>query len=248
MHLLCVMVSLWRIRVTEPGGHAAGRRWTGRCYAHLLLPVPFLTRPAIALFDEAVGADDGWTPAAADDPGGVALSRTWRRPSPAPSDELLLTVLGWYPLLVTVGTTGRGSAGGARSARRAVHRTITATLSVDGRWVPDRELPHRIAAGRDRAAAAFRSHAAAADRRAELAGRSCASCRASTGYQATHCDRCGRRFSTAEDSDRDRTYRRAVELLAGHARDLEHLGRDRAMRPPPGRVDADVADRPVEVS
>ncbi len=231
--------------MVDPGGRAAGRRWTGRCYAHLLLPVPYLTGPAVALFDEAVGAADDWSAQLPDDPTEPQLSRTWRRPTAAAGDELLLTVLGWYPLLVTVGSAGRH---GGRSARRAVHRTITAALSVDGRWVADREVPHRIAAGRDRGAAAFGSHAAAAYCRAELAGRRCASCRTEAGYQATHCDRCGRRFTSADDRDRDEAYRLAAERLAGHARDLDHLGRDRAMRSPPGQTGTDPADLPVEVS
>ncbi|MGA8112725.1 MAG: hypothetical protein WCA46_03570, partial [Actinocatenispora sp.] len=98
--------------MTEPGGQPGSRRWTGRSYAHLLLPVPYLTGPAAELFDEAVGAADDWYPVDAD-AGLPELSRAWRRPEPS-ADRLVLTVLGWYPLLVTIGVGGTHPSRGTR--------------------------------------------------------------------------------------------------------------------------------------
>ncbi|HEY3505539.1 MAG TPA: hypothetical protein VGN37_22485, partial [Actinocatenispora sp.] len=165
--------------MTEPGR----RRWTGRTYAHLLLPVAYLTDAAIRVLDDAVTDADGWQPVA--DP--VRAGRTWRRGT----GELRLTVLGRHPLIVTLGVRpGAGTAG-----RRAVRRAADAALAAGGRLVGDTELPSRLAAAADRAAAAADLGRTLAATRAALARRTCAVCAADSGAAATHCDRCGRRFT-----------------------------------------------------
>lgn len=217
--------------MTEPGGRQVGRRWTGRCYAHLILPVAYLTDSAVALFDEAVGAADGWRPVD-EDGSGPRLRRGWRRPDTGtPPDELRLTVLGWYPLLVTLGTgLSRRPPRASRAGQRALRRAVTAALTVDGRWVPDRELPHRLASARDRVGEAGALHARAERQRDLMERRCCSVCRFRTADLATHCDRCGRRFTAIDDAERDERRRRAEDELSRCAASLEELARDRPLR------------------
>jgi hypothetical protein len=207
-------------RVADPDG--VGRRWIGRCYAHLLWPVGYLTGAVTAVVDEAVGAADGWV---ATEPGdGVpVLRRVWRRG--AGDGTVTLTVLGWYPLLVTVAADG-----GGRPARRAVRRVVPVALDAGGRLIADRELAGRLVAAADRGAAAAKLSGAAAAHRAELAVRRCGACHALAGHQATHCDRCGRRFTAVDDADRAARHRQAAERLAETGTELARLAADRPMR------------------
>lgn len=203
--------------MTGPGG-APGRRWIGRTYAHLLLPLPYLTDAAIRLLDDAVTAADGWRPA----DGPAAAARVWRRHT----GELRLAVLGRYPLIVTLGVRpGAGAAG-----RRALRRAADAALAVDGRLVGDTELPHRLASAADRAAAAADLRAELTAARAARTRRTCGACRADSGAAATHCDACGRRFDAADDAARDAAHAAAAERTAVLAAELDRLAADRPMR------------------
>ncbi|BCJ28926.1 hypothetical protein Asera_30340 [Actinocatenispora sera] len=208
-------------QVTEPAGVSLRRRWTGRHYAHLLLPVPYLTEPAAAVLDAAVTAADGWRPHGDADP---ELARRWhRRPA---AGALHLAVLGWYPLLVTIGADPAGG----RAGRRALARLAEAALSVDGRPLSDAELPGRLRAAADRGAAAADLHERATRERAELTRRRCPACPAISDRLATHCGGCDRRFTGADDERRDAAHRAASERLHQLAAELDRLARDRPMR------------------
>ncbi|GIL28422.1 hypothetical protein NUM_36760 [Actinocatenispora comari] len=208
-------------QVTEPAGVSLRRRWTGRHYAHLLLPVPYLTEPAVAVLDAAVTAADGWRPYDDADP---VLARRWHR-HPA-AGTLRLAVLGWYPLLVTVGADPAGG----RAGRRALARLAEAALSVDGRPLSDAELPGRLRAAADRGAAAADLHERAAAERAELTRRRCPACPAISDRLATHCGGCDRRFTGADDERRDAAHRAASDRLHRLGTELDRLARDRPMR------------------
>jgi hypothetical protein len=224
--------------VTEPGGVALRRRWTGRHYAHLLLPVPYLTEPAVAMLDVAVTAADDWRP---DDDADPTLARLWHR-QPA-AGTLRLAVLGWYPLLVTVGADPDGG----RAGRRALARLAEAALSVDGRPLSDAELPGRLRAAVDRGRAAADLHERAARERAGLARRRCPACPAISDRLATHCGGCDRRFTGADDERRDADHHAAIQRLHHLAAELDRLARDRPMRAGTGEPAAPVAVAPEPV-
>ncbi|WP_203963210.1 hypothetical protein [Actinocatenispora thailandica] len=207
--------------MTEPDGVSLRRRWTGRHYVHLLLPVPYLTEPAAAVLDDAVTAADGWRPYPDPDPAGA---RRWHR-GPA-AGTLRLAVLGWYPLLVTVGAEPAGG----RPARRALGRLTEAALAVDGRPLSDAELPGRLRAATDRGAAAADLHERAARARLDLTRRRCPACPAISDRLATHCGGCDRRFTGADDERRDADHRGAARHLHHLAAELDRLARDRPMR------------------
>ena len=199
--------------------------WAGGSYAHLALPSPILDDPELALFDRAVCAQDGWSPVERQ-VGRPVLVRRWQHPR---GGLLVLVVLGWYPLLTTLGFTGRpGQAG-----RRALARVVDAVRDAGGHPVPDRELADWVRATRERW-----ELAGAARRRMDqhlplVEFRTCARCGTWSARQVPHCRGCGHRFTSQEDLERDARSRSAGEVVAGATAELTALGRGQGLLPGP---------------
>lgn len=198
-----------------PGGPSP---FTGHWYLHAALAAPFLGAAEIAGLDAAVGAEDGWWPVASP-AGGPVLTREWRRGADRRPEVLRLVVLGWYPLLVTVGGDDRPGP----ATRRVLRRVRLAVQAAGGTVVPDEDLPDRIAAAPERW-----HHAAGVLRRADrlrgaLQVRGCARCGGESAAVATHCQHCGARFGDADDADRDAAHRRALADLTACRAELDRL-------------------------
>jgi hypothetical protein len=231
--------------VSDPAGRA--RPWAGRSYAHLVLPTPSLTPAQLAAFNAAVTSADDWRPdrpGQPERPGGATaapggrgpaggavvppLGAAWRRGDGRRVSTLRLAVLGWYPLLVTAGVDRADLAG-----RKALSRLVTVAVRAGARPVPDAELADRVAAapGRwDRAAALL---AEAAGHAAALTARDCPACPARSLHLATHCQGCGRRFTTLDDQHRDEHAGTARTALAAARNTLLTLATDLTPPPPP---------------
>ncbi|GAA2755532.1 hypothetical protein [Actinopolymorpha rutila] len=231
-------------RSLRPNGADADREsdrkpWVGRSYAHLVLPVPHLDERRRELLDRAVrgpaggvGDDDGggaprsgrgvrtWQVVNAEadaEPGVPVLRRQWRHPS---GDSLLLVVLGWYPLVVTVGPESAASI----RARRALRRVVDAARSAGGRTVPDADLSRVLAQSRERWERAVALRQVIEERRTWLECRHCRGCGEWSAYGVLHCRGCARRFAPADDAERDERGRIAAEESARAERELAELG------------------------
>jgi hypothetical protein len=202
---------------------AGAAAWAGRSYAHLALSVPFLGDAELALLDRAACAADGWRPA---DPGLTRpiLLRRWQRPG---GDLLVLVVLGWYPLLVTVGLAPKPRAAG----RRALARLTEAVLTAGGRAVGDAELPGLVDAARRRWDTAVAAQRRLEEHRPFLEFRTCRMCPAWSALESPHCRGCGQRFTPADDVERDTRTRAARDVVAAAAAELAALGRGEGLLP-----------------
>ncbi len=92
--------------MSDPAAEARPRPWLGSGYAHLVLPVPYLGDAELHLLDDALTTEDGWTLAKPDISRPLLRLDWWRRDGGA----LTVAVLGWYPLLLTIGSGGAGAA------------------------------------------------------------------------------------------------------------------------------------------
>ncbi|HEY9472780.1 MAG TPA: hypothetical protein VIS06_02895 [Mycobacteriales bacterium] len=197
--------------------------WAGRSYAHLALPTPILDDPELALLDRAVCAQDGWLPVERR-VGRPVLVRRWRRPR---GGLLVLVVLGWYPLLTTLGSTGRPGPAG----RRALARTVEAVRGAGGQPVPDAELAGWVRATRDRWALAVAARRRLDENLPLVEFRTCARCATWSAREVPHCRGCGHRFTSQEDLERDARGRSAGEVVAGATAELTALGRGEGLLP-----------------
>lgn len=168
-----------------------------RQHTHLLLPHAALDAPQRALFEVAL-RPAGWT---ADPDDTSTMSLRWNRGDAA----LRLQTLGWFPLLVTVGPIGKATG----VHRDAAARLTAAVLAGGGKSFTDQQLvgylPH--AQARWQRALLERRRLSTAERL--LAARRCSYCGAWSELSATHCAGCRRRFTTADDAERDSTVSRA---------------------------------------
>lgn len=197
--------------------------WVGRGYLHFVLPLPMLGDNEIAALDRCIGQRDGWTPVAVPETGPV-LSRAWETPGKA---ELRLALLSWYPVFATLGPPGRSG----RAVRAARDRVADLVLQLGGFLVGDPELAglHQRLAGRWAAAASLQREI---DRlQASLEQRQCPQCGAMAGRRASHCTRCGRRYTEIDDTTRDEQHRQSTLALRDHSAELAGLARGEGIFP-----------------
>lgn len=198
------------------GRWAPSGRWVGRSYAHLVLPRPHLDEECLGLLDEAVRSEPGWRVVDPHTPPPL-LFRRWRHERGA---TVVAVVLGWYPLVLTVGTDRRAST----RVRRARQRVVDAVVGAGGRTVADRELERLVERTRERWQRAIAAHAAVERQLALTERRYCPRCGAWSVYSAVHCSGCGARFTAADDTDRDARGRAAGEVMARAQEELARLG------------------------
>lgn len=207
--------------------------WAHQSYAHLTLPVPVLGDAEVALVDRAVGDQDGWRPVAEDTSSvGPVLIRRWGRQR---GGQLVLVVLGWYPVLFTVSDLGRTG----RAGRRARGRIADAVLGAGGGRVADVDLAARVHEARQRWAAVVSTQRRLSTHLPLVDYRYCACCASWSATSASHCRGCGHRFTSQEDMDRDALARSARAAVARATVELAALGRGDDPSegvPPPGRV------------
>ncbi|WP_165546981.1 hypothetical protein [Kribbella sindirgiensis] len=168
-----------------------------RQHTHLLLPHASLDAPQRALFEVAL-RPAGWT---ADLDDTSTMSLRWNRGDAA----LRVQTLGWFPLLVTVGPMGKATA----VHRDAAARLTSAVLAGGGKSFTDQQLVEYLpqAQARWQRALLERRRLSTAERL--LAARRCSYCGSWSDLSATHCAGCRRRFTTADDAERDSTVSRA---------------------------------------
>ncbi|TCC18975.1 hypothetical protein [Kribbella speibonae] len=168
-----------------------------RQHTHLLLPHASLDAPQRALFEVAL-RPAGW---AADLDDTSTMSLRWNRGDAA----LRVQTLGWFPLLVTVGPMGKATA----VHRDAAARLTSAVLAGGGKSFTDQQLVEYLpqAQARWQRALLERRRLSTAERL--LAARRCSYCGSWSDLSATHCAGCRRRFTTADDAERDSTVSRA---------------------------------------
>ena len=195
-------------------GRGARRPWVGRTYAHLVLPTALLTDELLRTLDDAMRAA-GLQPVDTD----AEASMFARRWGDGSGPALLLTVLGWYPLLVTVGP----ESGAPGKLRRAKELLVDTVLAERGRVVPDRDLDRVMTACRERWAAAVAAGRRIDEQRIWLECRRCSVCGAWSSYGVLHCRQCSRRFSPADDAERDQRGRAAEEAARAARHELDLL-------------------------
>jgi hypothetical protein len=188
-------------------------RLVRRQHAHLLLPHAALDDPQRALFESAL-RPAGWI-REPDDASTMALQ--WRRGQAT----LRLQTLGWFPLLVTVGAIGRPT---------AVHRDATARLTAavvanGGKSFTDLQLADYLPQAQLRWQRALLERQRLAHAERMLRARRCAGCGAWSDSFATHCAGCRRRFTSADDAERDAAVDRASATVDGAEAVLADLAR-----------------------
>lgn len=200
------------------------RPWVGRSYLHLVFPAPALDARNLRLLDDTLG-DLGWsvssdqqTPA-----GQPVLTRRWTQGENA----LVLIVLGWYPLLVTIGAEGRANG----RVRQAERRIAEAVVAAGGREVADRELEEAVTRCRERWPEALAARRVIEEHSKWLECRLCRACGAWSAYGALHCRGCARRFAPEDDAERDEQGRAAAAATAEAEQRLAELGRGEGMFP-----------------
>ncbi|HEX5495592.1 MAG TPA: hypothetical protein VFX70_13565 [Mycobacteriales bacterium] len=202
--------------VTVPG-------WAGRSYAHLAMPVPVLGDTELTGLDRAVCARDGWRPVE-ERVSHPVLVRRWQRPA---GGLLVLVTLGWYPLLVTVGSTGAG-----RGGRRALARVTDAARAAGGLPVGDADLAGWVRATRERWARVVAARRRLDEHLPLTEFRACPRCPAWSAREVPHCRGCGHRFTSREDLERDARGRAARDVVAAATAELAGLGRGDGLFPP----------------
>ncbi|MGW5366171.1 hypothetical protein [Actinopolymorpha pittospori] len=224
----------------------ARKPWVGRSYAHLVLPVPHLDDRLRDLLDEAVAEAGGWQ--VLDDEGDAdaglpVLRRRWRHPA---GDCLLLVVVGWYPLVVTIGPEGSP----ALRKRRGQRRLVEAAQAAGGLTLPDADLDRVLTQCRLRWEQALAARQVIEEQRTWLECRFCEGCGAWSAYGVLHCRGCSRRFAPADDADRDERGRVAAEETARAEERLAELGSGEGLLPDwpaPSASAGPRADRPNRV-
>jgi hypothetical protein len=168
-----------------------------RQHTHLLLPHASLDAPQRALFEVAL-RPAGWT---ADPDDTSTMSLRWNRGEAA----LRLQTLGWFPLLVTVGPIGKATG----VHRDAAARLTASVLAGGGKSFTDRQLVEYLPQAQARWQRALMERRRLSTAERLLQARRCSYCGAWSDLSATHCAGCRRRFTAADDAERDSTVSRA---------------------------------------
>ncbi|GAA1604706.1 hypothetical protein GCM10009804_71200 [Kribbella hippodromi] len=184
-----------------------------RQHTHLLLPHAALDDPQRALFEAAV-RPAGWVRDSADT---SSIALQWRRGQAT----LRLQTLGWFPLLVTVGAIG-----GATSVHRdATARLTAAVLSSGGKSLTDQQLVDYLPQSQQRWQRALLERQRLAQAERLLQARRCTACGAWSDLSTTHCAGCHRRFTSADDAERDAGVDRAATTISEAEAVLAELAR-----------------------
>lgn len=200
-----------------------GRPWVGRSYVHLVFPVPALDADRIALLDGAL-AESGWQVVPDNRPPGddsPVLNRRWSNGQ----SVLLLVVLGWYPLLVTIGAEGSTFLRGNSRLRKAERRLVQAAVAAGAREVADSELDYALSQVQARWPQAVAARRTIEEHGRWLECRACRSCGAWSAYGALHCRGCARRFAPEDDTERNERGAAAAAATSAAEQQLRSLGR-----------------------
>lgn len=201
-----------------PATRGQRRPWVGYSYVHLAFPVPALDAEYSELLDRTLAAD-GWELASERPlPGEPVLLRRWGHGG---GSSLVLLVLGWYPLVLTVGAEGPATP----RIRRAERHVTTAVVEAGGREVADRELDELLGQCRARWQQALGERRTIEEQRRWLECRGCRNCAVWSAYGALHCRGCARRFAPEDDADRDERGREAAAIATAAEQRLASLGR-----------------------
>jgi hypothetical protein len=184
-----------------------------RQHTHLLLPHASLDAPQRALFEVAL-RPAGWI---ADPDENSTMSLRWRRDHAA----LRVQTLGWFPLLVTVGPIGKPAA----VHRDAAARLTAAVLAGGGKSFTDRQLVEYLPQAQLRWQRALMERQRLSTAERLLQARRCSYCGTWSDLSATHCAGCGRRFTSADDAERDTTVSRATATVKEAETALAELAR-----------------------
>lgn len=184
-----------------------------RQHTHLLLPHAALDAPQRALFEVAL-RPAGWI---ADPDENSTMSLRWKRDHTA----LRVQTLGWFPLLVTVGPIGKPAA----VHRDAAARLTAAVLAGGGKSFTDRQLVEYLPQAQLRWQRALVEQQRLSTAERLLQARQCSYCGTWSDQSATHCAGCRRRFTSADDAERDTTVRRATATVKDAETALAELAR-----------------------
>ncbi|MFF0339230.1 hypothetical protein [Kribbella sp. NPDC004875] len=184
-----------------------------RQHTHLLLPHAALDNPQRALFEMAL-RPAGWV---RDPESASTLSLQWTKGSAV----LRLQTLGWFPLLVTVGAVGKA----ATVHRDAVARLTSAVLGSGGKSFTDQQLVEYLPQAQLRWQRALMERQRLAHAERMLQARRCSYCGAWSDPSATHCAGCRRRFTSADDAERDAGLDNASATVAEAESILSELAR-----------------------
>lgn len=215
------------------------RPWVGHSYVHLVFPVPALDAEHVEMMDRTI-APDGWAVASERPlPGEPVLLRRWGHSN---GSSLVLLVLGWYPLVVTVGSEGTATP----RIRRAERHLAAAVVEAGGREVADRDLDRVLGECRGRWQQALGERRTVEEQRRWLECRSCRNCGAWSAYGALHCRGCSRRFAPEDDAERDERGREAAAIAVAAEHRLGSLGRGDGLFPdwPPPIESPEPTDQP----
>ncbi|GAA1110091.1 hypothetical protein GCM10009630_03900 [Kribbella jejuensis] len=184
-----------------------------RPYTHLLLPHAALDDPQRALFQVAL-RPAGWVTDPAEN---STMALRWTRGHAA----LRLQTLGWFPLLVTVGPIGKPSP----VHRDAAARLTAAVLAGGGRSFSDKQLVEYLPQAQLRWQRALLERQRLSTAERMLQARRCSYCGAWSDPPATHCAGCRRRFTAADDAEREATVDRATATIDEAETTLAELAR-----------------------
>lgn len=184
-----------------------------RQHTHLLLPHASLDAPQRALFEVAL-RPAGWI---ADPDENPNMSLRWQRGHAG----LRLQILGWFPLLVTVGPIGKASG----VHRDAAARLTAAVLAGGGKSFTDRQLVEYLPQAHLRWQRALLERRRLSTAERMLKARRCSYCGTWSDMSATHCAGCRRRFTAADDAERDTVVSRATATVEEAEAALTELAR-----------------------
>lgn len=191
--------------------------WVGS-YVHFALPAALLGDDQVALLDDAVRGDGGWRPVIVERSEPL-LTRQWEHA--ASGEELVLAVLGFFPLLATLGapvTAGKPTA-------EAFERVAAALAPAGAAAIGDAQLPWWIDTVRGRWESACTLRRRIDELHVWLVFAQCPNCEQLTHRQAPHCRACGHRATDAEQAAADAQRDQAHAELARVRAELDALAR-----------------------
>ena len=207
--------------------------WVGRRYAHVALPGAFPTSATIDLLDRAIAAEGGWHPVADHQSAGVLLSRVWRHERSGA--ELLLMVLGYYPVVMSICRSEQSGHGGlltrirgSGSARRALRRVQDAVTQAGGWAVRDADLASSLSQSLEGWRRVIHTERCIGEESRHLTHRSCSRCGAWSRYAASRCRACDHPFAVQDDMTRDARKKIAYQKIRQYRTEITALGQGKA--------------------